>query len=47
MLRRLLRKGGAGRFRVMHPVCIVTRYVGEILQQAPEADALVVIAANG
>ena len=26
VLRRLLRKGGAGRFRVMHPVCIVTRY---------------------
>ena len=26
VLRRLSRKGGAGRFRVMHPVCIVTRY---------------------
>ena len=47
LLRRLLRKGGAGRFRVMHPVCIVARYVAEILQQAPEADVLVVIAANG
>ena len=31
----------------MHPVCIVTRYVGEILQQALKADLLVVIAANG
>ena len=31
----------------MHPVCIVTRYVGEILQQAIETDVLVVIAANG
>ena len=30
----------------MHPVCIVTRYVGEILQQAIETDVLVVIAAN-
>ena len=30
----------------MHPVCIVTRYVGEILQQALKADMLVVIAAN-
>ena len=46
MLRRLFCKGGAGCFRVMHPVCIVARYVGEILRQAPEADALVVIAAN-
>lgn len=35
-----------GRSRVMHPVCIVTRYVGEILQQALKADMLVVIAAN-
>lgn len=47
MLRRLLRKGGAGRLRVMHPVCVVARYVGEMLQQALEADALVVIAVNG
>ena len=31
----------------MHPVCIVARYVGEILQQAIEADVLVVIAVNG
>ena len=31
----------------MHPVCIVARYVGEILQQALKADVLVVIAANG
>lgn len=31
----------------MHPVCIVARYVAEILRQAPEADVLVVIAANG
>ena len=46
LLRRLLRKGGAGRCRVMHPVCIVARYVGEILQQAIETDVLVVIAAN-
>ena len=30
----------------MHPVCIVTRYVGEILQQALKADMLVMIAAN-
>lgn len=30
----------------MHPVCIVARYVGEILQQALKADMLVVIAAN-
>lgn len=30
-----------------HPVLIMTCYVGEILQQAPEADMLVVIAANG
>ena len=30
----------------MHPVCIVTRYVGEMLQQALKADMLVVIAAN-
>ncbi len=37
---------GAGRFRVMHPKCVVARYVGEILRQAPEADVLVVIAAN-
>ena len=47
LLRRLLRKGGAGRLRVMHPVCVVARYVAEILRQAPEADVLVVIAANG
>ena len=47
LFRRLLRKGGAGRCRVMHPVCIAARYVAEILQQAPEADVLVVIAANG
>lgn len=47
MLRRHLRKGGTGRCRVMHPVCIMARYVAEILQQAPEADVLVVIAANG
>ena len=46
MLRRLFRKGSAGRLRVMHPVCIVARYVGEILQQALKADMLVVIAAN-
>ena len=46
LLRRLFRKGSAGRSRVMHPVCIVTRYVGEILQQALKADMLVVIAAN-
>ena len=46
LLRRLLRKGSAGRFRVMHPKCVVARYVGEMLQQALEADALVVIAAN-
>lgn len=46
LLRRILRKGGAGCSRVMHPVCIVTRYVGEILQQALKADMLVVIAAN-
>ena len=46
MLRRLFRKGSAGRSRVMHPVCIVARYVGEILQQAIETDVLVVIAAN-
>ena len=46
LLRRLFRKGSAGCFRVMHPVCIVTRYVGEILQQALKADMLVVIAAN-
>ena len=31
---------------MMHPVCIVARYVGEILQQAIETDVLVVIAAN-
>lgn len=31
----------------MHPVCIVARYVAEILRQAPEADVLVVISANG
>ena len=30
-----------------HPVLIMTCYVGEILQQVPEADMLVVIAANG
>lgn len=30
----------------MHPKCVVARYVGEMLQQALEADALVVIAAN-
>ena len=47
LLRRLLRKGGAGRFRVMHPKCVVARYVAEILRQAPESDVLVVIAANG
>ena len=47
LLRRLFRKGSAGCFRVMHPVCIVARYVGEILQQAIETDVLVVIAANG
>ena len=47
LLRRLFRKGSAGRLRVMHPVCIVARYVGEILQQALKADMLVVIAANG
>lgn len=47
LLRRLLRKGGAGRCRVMHPVCVVARYVAETLRQAPEADVLVVIAANG
>lgn len=29
-----------------HPVLIMTCYVGEILQQVPEADMLVVIAAN-
>ena len=46
MLRRLFRKGSAGCSRVMHPVCIVTRYVGEILQQSLKADMLVVIAAN-
>lgn len=46
LLRRLFRKGSAGCFRVMHPVCIVTRYVGKILQQAIETDVLVVIAAN-
>lgn len=46
LLRRLFRKGSAGCSRVMHPVCIVTRYVGEILQQAIETDVLVVIAAN-
>lgn len=46
LLRRLFRKGSAGRSRVMHPVCIVTRYVGEMLQQALKADTLVVIAAN-
>ena len=46
LLRRLFRKGSAGCSRVMHPVCIVTRYVGEILQQALKADMLVVIAAN-
>lgn len=46
LLRRLLRKGSAGCSRVMHPVCIVTRYVGEILQQALKADMLVMIAAN-
>lgn len=46
LLRRLFRKGSAGRSRVMHPVCIVTRYVGEMLQQALKADMLVVIAAN-
>lgn len=46
MLRWLFRKGSAGCSRVMHPVCIVTRYVGEILQQALKADMLVVIAAN-
>ena len=46
LLRRLFRKGSAGRSRVMHPVCIVTRYVGEILQQALKADMLVMIAAN-
>ena len=46
LLRRLFRKGSAGRLRVMHPVCIVARYVGEILQQAIETDVLVVIAAN-
>ena len=40
------RKGSAGCSRVMHPVCIVTRYVGEILQQSLKADMLVVIAAN-
>lgn len=47
LLRRLFRKGSAGCSRVTHPVCIVTRYVGEILQQAIETDVLVVIAANG
>ena len=47
LLRRLLRKGGAGRLRVMHPKCVAARYVAEILRQAPEADVLVVIAANG
>ena len=47
LLRRLFRKGSAERSRVMHPVCIVARYVGEILQQAIETDVLVVIAANG
>ena len=47
MLQRLFRKGSVGRSRVMHPVCIVARYVGEILQQAIETDVLVVIAANG
>ena len=31
---------------MMHPVCIVARYVGEILQQALKADMLVVRAAN-
>lgn len=36
LLRRLFRKGSAGRSRVMHPVCIVTRYVGEIDNQAEE-----------
>ena len=46
LLRRILRKGGTGRFRVMHPKCVVARYVGEMLQQALEADALVVIATN-
>ena len=46
LLRRLFRKGSAGCFQVMHPVCIVARYVGEILQQAIETDVLVVIAAN-
>ena len=46
LLRRLFRKGSAGCSRVMHPVCIVTRYVGEILQQSLKADMLVVIAAN-
>lgn len=47
LLRRLFRKGSAGCSRVIHPVCIVTRYVGEILQQAIETDVLVLIAANG
>ena len=46
LLRRLFRKDSAGCSRVMHPVCIVTRYVGEILQQSLKADMLVVIAAN-
>ena len=46
LLRQLFRKGSAGCSRVMHPVCIVTRYVGEILQQALKADMLVVIATN-
>lgn len=46
LLRRLFRKGNAGCFRVMHPKCVVARYVGEILQQALKADMLVVIAAN-
>lgn len=47
LFRRILRKGGTGRFRVMYPKCVVARYVAEILRQAPEADVLVVIAANG